>query len=141
MKRWRIIDMRKFVVNVNGNSYEVEVEEVGGTQSVQPAAAKPVVQAEAAPAPKAAEPQPAPAPAPKAQGPAGAVKISAPMPGTILDVKVKPGDSVKKGTLVAILEAMKMENEILAPQDATVVTVNVSRGQQVNSGDVLLTLN
>lgn len=127
--------MRKFVVNVNGNSYEVEVEEVGGTPSVQPVAAKPV-QTEAAPAPKAA-----PAPAPKAQGPAGSVKITAPMPGTILDVKVKAGDTVSKGSLIAILEAMKMENEILSPQDATIASVNVTKGQQVNSGDVILTLN
>ena len=129
--------MRKFVVNVNGNSYEVEVEEVGGAVSSQPVAAKPVA-AEAAPAPKAA---PAPAPAPKAQGTAGSIKMTAPMPGTILDVKVKVGDKVSKGSLVAILEAMKMENEILAPQDATIASVNVARGQQVNSGDVLLTLN
>jgi len=63
------------------------------------------------------------------------------MPGTILDIKVKPGDKVNKGTLVIILEAMKMENEILAPQDATVASVNVTKGQQVNSGDVMLTLN
>ena len=126
--------MRKFVVNVNGNSYEVEVEEVGGAVSTQPAAPKPA-QTEAEPAPKAA------APAPGTQAPAGAIKMTAPMPGTILDVKVKPGDTVKNGTLVAILEAMKMENEILAPQDATVATVNVSRGQQVNTGDILITLN
>lgn len=127
--------MRKFVVNVNGNSYEVEVEEVGGAPSIQTVAARPA-QAEAAPAPKAAVPA-----APKVQGSAGAVKMTAPMPGTILDVKVKVGDVVKKGQLVAILEAMKMENEILAPQDATIASVNVSKGQQVNSGDLILTLN
>lgn len=126
--------MRKFVVNVNGNSYEVEVEEVGGDVSAQPAASKPA-QTETASAPKAA------APAPRAQVPTGTIKMTAPMPGTILDVKVKPGDTVKNGTLVAILEAMKMENEILAPQDATVATINVSKGQQVNTGDILITLN
>lgn len=132
--------MKKFVVNVNGNSYEVEVEEVGGAVSSQPITANPVkAAAVAAPvtAPKAA----APAPAPKAQGSSGSIKITSPMPGTILDVKVNVGDSVKTGVLVAILEAMKMENEILAPQDATIATVNVTRGQQVNSGDVLFTLN
>jgi len=63
------------------------------------------------------------------------------MPGTILDIKVKPGDKVQKGTLVIILEAMKMENEILSPHDAVVASVNVTKGQQVNSGDVMLTLN
>ena len=137
--------MRKFVVNVNGNSYEVEVEEVGGTPVSVPSAVRPVqtvASAPVAPAPVPAAPTVAPAPAtPVSNGAEGAVKISAPMPGTILDIKVKAGDVVKKGTLVIILEAMKMENEILSPQDATVVSVNVTKGQQVNSGDVMLTLN
>ncbi|NLM75981.1 MAG: biotin/lipoyl-binding protein [Clostridiaceae bacterium] len=140
--------MRKFIVNVNGNSYEVEVEEVGGATSTQapsviPVAAPASKPVEAAPAPAAkAEPvKPAPAPAPAAQGSEGAVKVTAPMPGTILDVKVSVGQQVTKGTVLAILEAMKMENEILAPQDATIATVNVSNGQQVNTGDVLFTLN
>ncbi|NLE24881.1 MAG: biotin/lipoyl-binding protein [Clostridiaceae bacterium] len=140
--------MRKFVVNVNGNSYEVEVEEVGGAPVSAPSAVRPA-QAAAAPAPAAPAPVPvapaaAPAPAPAARvstGAEGAVKISAPMPGTILDIKVKAGDSVNKGTLVIILEAMKMENEILAPQDGTIASVNVTKGQQVNSGDVMLTIN
>jgi biotin carboxyl carrier protein len=141
--------MRKFVVNVNGNSYEVEVEEVSGTIVSQPVTAPapqpalttaPAAPA-AAPAPQPA-PQPAPAPAaPVSSGAEGAVKITAPMPGTILDIRVKPGDSVNKGTVVIILEAMKMENEILSPQDATVASINVTKGQQVNSGDVMLTLN
>lgn len=140
--------MRKFVVNVNGNSYEVEVEEVGGAPVSVPFAVRPVqaaaAVAPAAPAPAPAAPAATPAPAPAApvsSGAAGAVKISAPMPGTILDIKVKAGDTVQKGTLVIILEAMKMENEILSPQDATVASVNVTKGQQVNSGDVMLTLN
>ncbi|MGI6122772.1 MAG: biotin/lipoyl-containing protein [Acetivibrionales bacterium] len=139
--------MRKFVVNVNGNSYEVEVEEVGGAPASAPSAVRPVQTAAApvaaatpAPAAPAAAPAPAPA-APVSTGAEGAIKITAPMPGTILDIKVKPGDKVNKGTLVIILEAMKMENEILAPQDATVASVNVTKGQQVNSGDVMLTLN
>ncbi len=142
--------MRKFVVNVNGNSYEVEVEEVGGASVSAPSAARPI-QAAAAPAPAAPAPVPAapaaapalaPAPAaPVSSGAEGAVKITAPMPGTILDIKVKAGDTVQKGTLVIILEAMKMENEILSPNDATVASVNVTKGQQVNSGDVMLTLN
>ncbi len=63
------------------------------------------------------------------------------MPGTILAVNVKPGDSVKKGQVLVILEAMKMENEILAPQDGTVSSVDVSGGASVDSGDILLTLN
>lgn len=137
--------MRKFAINVNGKSYEVEVEEVGGAQTIAApvVAAAPVAAAPApvaAPAPKAA-PAPVAAPAPKATGSAGATKVTAPMPGTILDVKVKVGDTVKKGAVLAILEAMKMENEIMAAADATVASVNVSKGQQVNSGDVLVSLN
>lgn len=140
--------MRKFIVNVNGNSYEVEVEEVGGAP-VSVTAAKPV-QPVSAPTPvtaaQAAAPAASPAPAEKPAAPApsgveGAIKLTAPMPGTILDIKVNLGDKVSKGTLVIILEAMKMENEILAPEDATVTSVNVTRGQQVNTGDVMLTLN
>ena len=140
--------MRKFVVNVNGNSYEVEVEEVSGTIVSQPVTAPaPQPALTTAPAAPAAAPAPQPAPAapapaaPVSSGAEGAVKITAPMPGTILDIRVKPGDSVNKGTVVIILEAMKMENEILSPQDATVASINVTKGQQVNSGDVMLTLN
>ena len=136
--------MRKFIVNVNGNRYEVEVEEVGVAPVSAPAArpAQPV----SAPAPAAAAPAAAPAPAEKPAAPApagteGSIKITAPMPGNILDIKVKPGDKVSKGTLVMILEAMKMENEILSPEDATVASVNVTKGQQVNTGDVMMTLN
>lgn len=134
--------MRKFVINVNGNQYEVEVEEVGGgSQPVTyTAPAAPVAAPAAAPAPKAAAPKPA-APAPAASGPAGAVKVSAPMPGTILDIKVNPGDAVKKGAVLMILEAMKMENEIVAPQDGTVASINTSKGASVNSGDLLISLN
>ena len=90
-------------------------------------------------APKAA---PAPAAAPKAAaGAAGAVSVKAPMPGNILDVKVSAGASVKAGDVLVILEAMKMENEILAPQDGTVASVNVNKGDTVNSGDVLVSMN
>ena len=124
--------MRKFVVNVNGKSYEVEVEEKGGAVSA-PAAA-PVVSAPAvSEAPKAA-------PAPAAV-PAGATAVNSPMPGTIMSISVKPGDSVKAGDVLCILEAMKMENEIVAPKDATVASVNVNQGQSVNSGDLLVSLS
>jgi biotin carboxyl carrier protein len=123
--------MRKFVVNVNGNSYEVEVEEVGGAPVSSPYAVKPVqaapVSAPAAPTPAPAAPAPAPA-APVSTGAEGSIKITAPMPGTILDIKVKAGDKVQKGTLVIILEAMKMENEILSPNDATVASVITAKG-------------
>ena len=72
---------------------------------------------------------------------AGAVAVKAPMPGNILDVKVKPGASVKAGDALVVLEAMKMENEIVAPQDGTVATIDVNKGDVVNSGDTLVTLN
>ena len=126
--------MRKFNITVNGVSYEVEVEEVAAGES-SPAP-------KAAPAPVPAAAPKAAAPAPKAAAPVAAgVKINAPMPGTILDVKVQQGQSVKKGDVLVILEAMKMENEILAPQDGTVAQVNVNKGASVNSGDVLAVLN
>lgn len=97
--------MRKFIVNVNGSSYEVEVEEIA-------AGAAPV----AAPAPAAAPAAPAPAPAAApVQAAAGQESVEAPMPGNIMDVRVKVGDVVKSGDVLAILEAMKMENEIMAP--------------------------
>ena len=72
---------------------------------------------------------------------AGAVAVKAPMPGNILDVKVAAGASVKAGDVLVILEAMKMENEIVAPQDGTVASVNVNKGDTVNSGDVLVSMN
>lgn len=125
--------MRKFNITVNGKTYEVDVEEIGG------AAPAPV----AAPV-KAAAPAPAPAPAP-AKAPAapvaGAVQIKAPMPGTIVSVKVNVGDTVKKGDLVAILEAMKMENEIFAASDGKVAGISVSAGDSVNTGDVIVSIS
>ena len=133
--------MKKFNITVNGNTYQVEVEEIkDGTAASAP---RPAVPAAApvpasAPAPKAA-PAPA-ASAPAADAPAGAQTITAPMPGTVLDVKVKEGESVKQGQVLVILEAMKMENEIFAPSDGTVASVNVSAGTSVNAGDVLVSL-
>ena len=122
--------MKNYTITVNGTPYNVTVEEGAGA----PVAAAPV----AAPA---AAPAPAPAAAPAAQGTAGSVKVEAPMPGTILDVKVSVGDSVSSGSVLCILEAMKMENEIVAPQDGTVASVNVSKGDSVEAGQVIITLN
>lgn len=122
--------MKYYNITVNGVAYSVSVEETA-------AGAAPVAAAPAAPAaPKAA---PAPATAPKAA--AGAVAVKAPMPGNILDVKVAAGASVKAGDVLVILEAMKMENEIVAPQDGTVASINVNKGDTVNSGDVLVSMN
>ncbi len=123
--------MKYYNITVNGVAYSVSVEETA-------AGAAPVAAAPAAPvAPKAA-----PAAAPKAAaGAAGAVTVKAPMPGNILDVKVAAGASVKAGDVLVILEAMKMENEIVAPQDGTVASINVNKGDTVNSGDVLVSMN
>ena len=136
--------MKKFNITVNGQAYEVEVEEVGGAVSAAPApkAAAPV----AAPAPKAAT-RTAPKAAPKAAkkaapaGAQGAVKVNAPMPGKILKVNVNAGAAVKKGDVLLVLEAMKMENEICAPQDGTVATVECAAGDSVESGKVLVSMN
>ena len=115
--------MRKFNVNVNGKIYVVEIEETGE--------AAPVVEAPKAEAPKAE--------APKAAVKSGKINVSAPMPGNILDVRVKVGDKVKSGDIICILEAMKMENEMLAPQDGVVTSV-VAKGATVATGDLLASL-
>lgn len=125
--------MRKFNITVNGKSYEVDVEEVGGVQAPAAPVAAPAA------APKAAAPA-ASKPAAKSAPVAGAKQVTAPMPGTIVSVKVNVGDTVKSGDLVAVLEAMKMENEIFAGVDGKVVGVSVSAGDSVNSGDVLVSI-
>lgn len=128
--------MKNYTITVNGTPYNVTVEEGAGA----PVAAAPVAAPAAAPAPAPAA-APAAAPASAAQGTAGSVKVEAPMPGTILDVKVSVGDSVSSGSVLCILEAMKMENEIVAPQDGTVASVNVSKSDSVEAGQVIITLN
>ncbi len=145
------------MINVNGKSYEVEVEEIGGVGSsapaVQAAAPAPAPAPQAAPAAPVA--QPAPTPAPVAQpasaptpatapaqstGAAGSVKVKAPMPGNIIEVRAKIGETIQKGQVVVILEAMKMENEIMAPQDGKITSINTSKGSIVNSGDLLFSM-
>ena len=110
--------MKKYRVNVNGTVYEVEVEEITGAAAAAPAAA------------------PAPA-APVAAAPAGGEKVTAPMPGNILSVNVAAGDAVKRGQVLMILEAMKMENEIMSPCDGVIASVNTSKGSTVESGALL----
>ena len=125
--------MKKYNITVNGTTYEVLVEEADG------AATAPVYSAPVA-APAAA-PKAQPAKAPAASGATGAVKVTAPMPGTILDVKVSVGQSVKKGDVICVLEAMKMENDIPAPQDGVIASINIQKGASVAAGDVLASLN
>ena len=113
--------MKKYRVTVNGTVYEIELEELTG----------------AAPAPAAA-PAAAPAPAaPAAAAPAGGEQVTSPMPGNILAVNVAAGDTVKRGQVLMVLEAMKMENEIMCPCDGRVVSVNTSKGATVESGTLL----
>lgn len=120
--------MKNYRITVNGTSYDVTVEELSG--GAAPAAA-PVAAPVAAPAPAKAAPA----------GGAGSIKVSSPMPGKILAVKANVGDSVKKGQVILILEAMKMENEVVAPEDGTIASIDVTVGASVESGDTLATLN
>lgn len=123
--------MKNYTITVNGNVYNVTVEE--GTTAGAPVASAP----KAVPvAPKAA---PAPA-APKSAG-AGAVKVNAPMPGKIVGVKANVGDAVKKGQVILVLEAMKMENDIVAPQDGTIASIDTAVGNSVEAGETIATLN
>ena len=129
--------MRRFRVNVNGAVYEIELEELTGAAPAAPVAAAPV--AAPAPAPVAA---PAPAPAPvaapaPAAAPAAGEQDTAPIPGTILSINVNVGDSVEEGQVLMILEAMKMENEIMAPKSGKVASINTSKGSAVESGALL----
>ena len=122
--------MKTYNITVNGVTYTVSVEEVNG------AAAPAVV----APAPAAA-PAPKAAPAPAKSGATGSITVKAPMPGNIIKVNAKVGASVKKGDVLIVLEAMKMENDICAPEDGTVASIEVAQGATVETDAVLVTLN
>lgn len=131
----------KYKVTLNGRTYEVEVEAgkamlLDEYEAVVPAAA-PVAAPAAAPAPVAA---PAAAPAPAAAAPVAGDAVTAPMPGNILKVNVTAGQAVKEGDVLVVLEAMKMENEILAPKACTVKQVLVSKGSTVDTGATLVVL-
>ena len=121
--------MKTYTITVNGTAYEVTVEEGSS------AGAAPVVKSAA---PVAA---PKPAAAPVSSGAVGAVKVNAPMPGKILAVKANAGQAVKKGDVIIVLEAMKMENDIVAPQDGTIASVSCAVGDAVEAGALLASLN
>ncbi len=120
--------MKKYNVTVNGTAYEITLEIVDAAD---------VNAAPAAPVAPATAPADAPAPAPAAVPAAGGESITSPMPGTILSVNVQNGSQVKKGDVLMILEAMKMENEIIAPVDGTIASVNTTKGSSVDTGAVL----
>lgn len=137
--------LRKFKIAIDGTQYMVEMEEIGAPVAT-PADAVAAPAAPAAPAPVAA-PAPAAAPAPEAApaasaapAPAGAHVQNAPMPGTILDIHVKVGDVVKANQPVMVLEAMKMENEVVADQDGTIASIAVTKGEMVNPGAELFSI-
>ena len=113
--------MKRYTITVNGTPYDVTVDEAGASAPV------------AAPA--------APAVKPAVSGAEGSIKVEAPMPGTILDVKTSVGASVKSGDVLCILEAMKMENDIVAPADGTVASIAANKGDSVEAGQIIVTLN
>ena len=122
--------MRNFNITVNGNSYVVAVEEV---VEIDKAVSAPVANA---PAPAAPAAPATSAPGAEVSGEA----VNAPMPGTVLEVKVKVGDAVKEGQVVAVLEAMKMENDIVATKTGKITSIAVKKGDTVNSNDLLVTI-
>lgn len=134
----------KYTATLNGKQYEVELERIDAYEPMPRYGEAPA----AAPAPVAAPAAPAPAPAPAAQAPApaaapaaGATTVEAPMPGKILNIKVSAGQAVKFGETVIVMEAMKMETEIVAPADGTVAQILVKAGDAVDTGAALVTLN
>ena len=128
--------MKRYSITVNGTVYDVVVEEVDASGVTTAPAIAPVKAAPAAaPAPQKTAAKPV------AAGSTGATQVNAPMPGTILDVKVSVGQSVKKGDVICVLEAMKMENDIMAPADGVVATVEATQGASVATDAVLVTLN
>lgn len=120
--------MKNLRITVNGVAYDVQVEELGA-DAVAAAPAAAAAPAKAAPAPKAA---------PKTVG--AGEKVAAPMPGTIVSVNVSDGQAVKKGDVLVVLEAMKMENEIKAPKDGTITGISVNKGESVDTGATLVTI-
>ena len=134
----------KYVVTMNGKKYEVEVERMSAfhmlTREEIASGVSTPVQPVAAPAPKAAA-TPAPAAAPAAKAAPGGTSVTSPMPGSVLGVKVNVGDKVSAGQTMFVLEAMKMENEIVAPVDGTVASINVKTGDTVDTDQVMGTLS
>lgn len=129
------MEMKKYIIKLNGKTYEVEMGEVSGSSVyVAPAANGSGTTANG---PTPAAPSAAPSAAPVASATGGDAIIS-PMPGNIIDIRVKAGDRVKKNQVILVLEAMKMENEIVAPADGTVLSIATSKGAMVNANEELV---
>ena len=132
--------MKNYTITVNGVAYDVTVEEGTGARAAStPVAAPTPVAAAPAPAPAAA-PAPAPAHTPAAVG-TGAIKVTASVPGKVVKAAASVGQAVKAGDPIVILEAMKMEIPVVAPQDGTVASIDVAAGVAVENGDILATMN
>ncbi len=134
--------IRKYIVTIDSNKFEVEVEENGVVKSDKVAVAAPVAVAPVAAAPVAAAPAvvaEAPAAAPAA-APADGNKLTAPLPGTLLKINAKVGTAVKEGDQLCVIEAMKMENPIASPFTGTVVSVVANEGAMLNAGDLILVI-
>ena len=130
--------MKSYTITVNGHVYDVTVEEkVGGVAPV----AAPVVAPVAAPVAAAPAPAPVAAPAPAPAGTAGSIEITAGAAGKVFKIEASVGQQVKAGDTVIIIEAMKMEIPVVAPQDGTVASINVSAGDAIDAGVVLATMN
>lgn len=121
--------MKNYTITVNGNVYDVTVEETGASASAPVRAAKAVA------------PAPAPKAAPVANGAEGRVKVTAPMPGKVLSIVAAAGQAVKKGETILVFEAMKMENSVVAPEDGTVANISVAVGDSFEAGATLASLN
>lgn len=134
--------MKKYLITVNGNQYEVEVEDItNGEKAIErPVEVKPQPKIENKPKPEAPKEVKKVEEKKVVNVPQGAETVEAPMPGTILSINVKEGDMVKSGQVLLILEAMKMENEIVAPRDGKVVAIITTKGASVNTGDKLVSI-
>lgn len=131
--------MKRYKVNVNGTAYEIEIEELSSAQ-IKAASTHPTQATATAstPAPTAQDTAPSPAPSSAASTVSGGgEQVVSPMPGTILSIDIKEGQAVKAGDVLMILEAMKMENEIMCPRDGTVISINTTKGASVESGTLL----
>lgn len=137
--------MRRFCITVNGKSFDVEVEEIrgGAAPAARPAAPAPRTVNPAPVSAPAAKPVPAPAPAAAASaGPAMSGEVVAtPLPGSVLRVLKKQGDAVKAGDVIVVVEAMKMENEIVSPRDGVIADMRATQGMSVQTGDSLFSLS